>query len=252
MTPFGPGHGRVRAFVIVFTLVIAYEAYAFFIKEAGEAQNIASRADWHLTGEVAGEAALVQGLVTHLDGFGGIDVWAHASSGPPQGPVEFMVTEDLGTGTETVARLSVPAAQVVAAQPFHMTIPRVDASAGHHYKLRIRAPQATRGQGIRFEASGPAYPEGTLSLGGREEWGDLQFRTTAERTTIYRNVRHLRQSAPAIVRSDLFLALMLLLFNAAIGTLLYDLACAPAGAPGRDAATPALRTTRATPHSQTR
>jgi hypothetical protein len=218
----------LRAFVLVLALVIAYEAYAFFIKEAGEAQNIASRADWHLTGEVAGEAALVQGLVTHADGFDGIDVWAHASSGAPQGPVEFILTQDTSTGIDTVARVTVPAAQVVATQPYHVTIPRVDGSAGQRYKLHITAPQATRGQGVRFEASGPAYPEGTLSLGGREEWGDLQFRTTAERTTIYRNLRHLRQSAPAFVRTDLFLALMLLLFNGAIATLLYDLACAPA------------------------
>ena len=65
-----------------------------------------------------------------------------------------------------------------------------------------------------------------MTLGGREEWGDLQFRTTAERTTIYRNISHLRQSSPKIVRSDLFLALLLLLFNGAIATLLYDLAFA--------------------------
>ncbi len=111
-----------------------------------------------------------------------------------------------------------------APQPFHVTIPRVDASAGRPFVVRISAPEATRGQGVRFEASGPAYPQGTMTLGGREEWGDLQFRTTAERTTIYRNLRHLRQSAsvPAIVRSDLFLVLMLLLFNVVIATLLYE------------------------------
>jgi hypothetical protein len=219
---------RRRAFLVVLALVLAYEGYAFFIKEAGETQNIASRDDWHLTGEVAGEAALVQGLVTHADGFEGIDVWAHASGGPPPGPLDVLVTADRGAGREAVARVSYPAAQVVAApQPFHVTIPRVDQSAGQHFELHIAAPLAPRGQGVRFEASGPAYPEGTLSLGGREEWGDLQFRTTAERSTIYRNLRHVRQGAPALVRSDLFLALMLLLFNGAIATLLYDFVFAP-------------------------
>jgi len=221
---------RHVAFALVMALLIAYESYALFIKEAGETRNIASGADRHLTGEVAGDAALVQGFVTHADGFDGIDIWAHASraGGTPQGSIVFAVTEPSGATEQPVARVSYPAAQVVAAQPFHVVIPRVDSSAGHHYKLSITVPQAARGDGVRFEASGPAYPEGTLSLGGREEWGDLQFRTSAERTTIYRNLRHLRQSAPALVRSDLFLLAMLLLFNSAIAVVLYDLAFAPA------------------------
>jgi hypothetical protein len=218
------------AFWVVLAALVAYEGYAFFIKTSGEARNIATAADRHLTGEVAGEAALVQGFVTHADGFDGVDVWGHASGARvPQADVVFEITEESaspGVPDPLVARVSVPAAQVVGAQPFHVAIPRVDGSAGHHYKLNISAPRAVRGDGVRFEASGPAYPEGTLTLGGREEWGDLQFQTTAERTTIYRNVRHLRQSAPGVLRSDVFLVAMFLLFNWALATLLYELAFA--------------------------
>jgi hypothetical protein len=228
---------RAGLFAIVLAVVIAYEGYAFFIKEAGQSENLASPGDWHLTGEVAGNQALVQTLVTHADGFDGLDVWAHASSPTttPRGPVVFTIFHG-ETGTDPadpaaivpdsyrVAHVTYPASQIVAAQPFHVTFPRIDASAGRPYIVTIAAPEATRGQGIRFEASGPAYPQGAMTLGGRQEWGDLQFRTTAERTTIYRNLRHLRQSAsaPAIVRSDLFLIAMLLLFNAALASLLYD------------------------------
>jgi hypothetical protein len=204
-----------------------YEAYAFFIKEAGEAENIASASDWHLTGEVAGDIVLAQGVTPHADGFDGLDVWAHATAPgvTPAGSVRFTITQDNGSGPETVAQVTAPAADVVTRRPFHVTIPRIDVSAGRQYTVRIAAPQATPGHGLRFEASGPTYPQGAMTLGGRQEWGDLQFRTSAERTTIYRNVRHLRQTAPAFARSDLFLALMLLLFNTALATLLYDVAC---------------------------
>jgi hypothetical protein len=232
-----------RVFAIVLAVLIAYEAYAFFVKEAGQSENFASKGDWHLTGEVAGDAALVQTLITHADGFDGLDIWAHAASptATPRGPVVVTIFHG-ETGTDPanpatvvpedyrVARVSIPASQVVAAQPFHVSFPRIDASAGRPFIIHISAPEATRGQGIRLEASGPTYPQGAMTLGGREEWGDLQFRTTAERTTIYRNVRHLRQSAalPAIVRSDVFLVVMLVLFNAALAALLYDVVLADA------------------------
>jgi hypothetical protein len=125
-----------------------------------------------------------------------------------------------------VATVTYPAAEVVAKRPFHVAIPRLDVSAGQGFAIRIAAPDATAGHGLRFEASGPTYPQGAMTLGGRQEWGDLQFRTTAERTTIYRNVRHLRQSAqvPELVRSDVFLAIMLLLFNVVLAVLIYDFA----------------------------
>jgi hypothetical protein len=227
-----PGLKRRGAWAIVLACVLAYEAYAFFIKEAGEAENIATASDWHLTGEVAGDAVLEQGLVPHADGFDGVDVWAHASQeasgGVPPGVVRFTITQGTANGPLTVAMVTHPAAEVVATRPFHVAIPRVDVSAGQGFAIRIAAPEATPGHGLRFEASGPTYPQGVMTLGGRQEWGDLQFRTTAERTTIYRNVRHLRQSAqvPDLVRSDLFLAGMLLLFNVALAVLIYDVAFA--------------------------
>jgi hypothetical protein len=229
------GPKRRRAWAIVLACVLAYEAYAFFIKEAGEAENIATASDWHLTGEVAGDAVLEQGLVPHADGFDGVDVWAHAtqessagSASVPSGVVRFTITRSTANGALTVATVTYPAAEVVAKRPFHVAIPRLDVSAGQGFAIRIAAPDATAGHGLRFEASGPTYPQGVMTLGGRQEWGDLQFRTTAERTTIYRNLRHLRQSAqvPDAVRSDLFLAVMLLLFNIALVVLIYDVAFA--------------------------
>jgi len=224
------GPKRRRAWAIVLACVLAYEAYAFFIKEAGEAENIATASDWHLTGEVAGDAVLEQGLVPHADGFDGVDVWAHATqegnAAGITGVVRFTITRGTATGPLTVATVTHPAAEVVAKRPFHVAIPRLDVSAGQDFAIRIAAPDATAGHGLRFEASGPTYPQGAMTLGGRQEWGDLQFRTTAERTTIYRNLRHLRQSTqvPEAVRSDLFLAVMLLLFNLALAVLIHDVA----------------------------
>jgi hypothetical protein len=225
------GLTRRRGFAIALACVLAYEGYAFFIKEAGEAENIASASDWHLTGEVAGEVVLEQWLVPHADGFDGVDVWAHAATdgSVPPGSVRFTIAQGTANGPLTVATATYPAAEVVAKRPFHVTIPRIDASAGRDYVIRIAAPEATRGRGLRFEASGPTYPQGAMTLGGRQEWGDLQFRTSAERTTIYRNVRHLlRQTTqvPGFARSDLFLVLMLLLFNVALATLIYEVASA--------------------------
>jgi hypothetical protein len=217
---------RRRVWAIVVAAVLVYEGYAFFLKEAGETSNIASAADWHLTREVAGADMLEQEMVPHADGFEGVDVWAHATSDMPQGDVRFTFVEVNIVSPVRVASVTFPASAVVARQPFHVPIPRIDVSAGHRYVLQILAADARPGHGLRFEASGPQYPEGALLVGGRQEWGDLQFRTTAERTTIYRNLRHLRQSSslPAFARSDLFLAMMLLLFNLALAVLIWDLA----------------------------
>src|SRR5690349_13099297 len=136
---------RRRGFAIVLACVLAYEAYACFFKEAGEAENIASASDWHLTGEVAGEVALTQGLGPHADSFEGLDLWVHATSDTPQGPLLLTITENTWRGVETVVRGSYPAADAVSARPFHLTFARIDASAGHQYTIHLSAPQATRG-----------------------------------------------------------------------------------------------------------
>ena len=145
------GPKRRRAWAIVLACVLAYEAYAFFIKEAGEAENIATASDWHLTGEVAGDACWSRGWCRTRTASMASTSRAHATQegggGGATGVVLFTITRSTANGPLTVATVTYPAAEVVAKRPFHVTIPRLDVSAGQGFAIRIAAPDASAGQG---------------------------------------------------------------------------------------------------------
>ena len=104
-----------------------------------------------------------------------------------------------------------------------ITTPHVDSSAGELFRLDLAMPQAPHGQGLRFEAGGPTYFEGKMEIGGRQEWGDLKFRTMADRTTVYRHFRHLKRSWPPVLQSGAVSILVLAIVNWAMATMLYYL-----------------------------
>jgi hypothetical protein len=207
---------------LVVAALVAYEAYALFVKRSGEAAYLPSIEDTSLSPEIAGDVTLEQRFVMFADGLDTIRVFPHRSTSAPEGLVELVV---IGEGYEQpVAQVSAPASVVAAAPMFEWRVPRVDQSTGRGFIIRMALPATSPGHGLRFEIGGPGYELGDLSFGGRSFWGDLKFSTRATRVRVIDSLADLRRQAPAILRSDLFLVVVLAAFNWALVTLVLRLA----------------------------
>lgn len=220
------------ALLLIATVLIGYEAYAFFIKTEGEPGFLPAGSAMHVTREIGQDGPLVLEFIMRADGMDGLAVYPRASDAPPEGQVTFTLIEQIyrhGLPAERVpvARAEAPAAEVAAASPYQIPIPRIDRSSGRRYRLEIAVTGARPGHGLRFEAGWPSYGDARMLIGDREEWGDLKFRAAAQRTTVAKNVARLRRAAPAIARSSLFWNVSLFLFTWALIIVARDFGLAP-------------------------
>jgi hypothetical protein len=224
---FGSGlDGRRIAFIVCLLGLFAYEGYALFVQEGGATSHLPPARDLHLTREVNQAASLQQTFVMHTDGFQGVEFVARASDQPAIGPLDVVVSApDPNRGDEWVplGRQRIDASSIALGSFTRVTVPRIDYSAGFAYRIEIAMPDAPPGHGLRFEAGGPTYEQGRLMIGGREEWGDLKFRTVAQRATVFRSVRHLRTTLPPILREDAVWVIGLIAINWALATIVYYL-----------------------------
>jgi hypothetical protein len=222
------------ALLLIVALLVAYEGYAVFIKTEGQTGFLPEGPDVHLTSEVAGGGPpLVLEFAMRADGLEAIDLYPHAAGQPAEGEATFTIVDQIYIGglmryTEPVAQVRASAAEMTASTPYRLRLPRIDASAGRHYRLEIALSGARPGHGLRFEAGWPIYGDARILFGTREEWGDLKFQTVAERTTIARTLTKIRRTAPPILRSSLFWITFLVLFNWALAIIIRDLALSPA------------------------
>jgi hypothetical protein len=221
------------ALVSIVGVLLAYEGYAFFIKNEGQPGFMPGAAHTFLTSEVAGGAPLAVEFAMHAEGLEAIDLYPHPSYEPPEGTVTFTFIDQIyvaGTMRESVpiAHSTARTIDVAEHRPYRVQLPRIDRSAGHLYRLEIAVDDAREKHGVRFEAGWPGTEDARLLVGDREEWGDLKFQTVAERTTIARTVARLRRTAPPIVQSSLFWIGLLILFNWSLYIIVRDLALPPA------------------------
>jgi hypothetical protein len=219
-----PAQKRRILFALAMALVLAYEAYFILLKRAGESANLPPPRSTTLTAEIAGETSLEQSFVVHADGLHGIDLYPRRSQQEPDGYVT-LVLESREYGQ--IARARVPAGDAVSGDRFTWGVPRIDQSAARSFTLKIAMPETKAGHGLRFEMGPPAYVQGRLFVGGREQWGDLKFGTRAARTRLYDAMRAHRRHASGLARSEAFWIAALVLFNLSIAGLLYGLVFAP-------------------------
>ena len=205
----------------VLTALFGYEAYSLFVKRSGETAFQPRAAEIQPSPEIAGATTLDQTFVMHADGLDQIRLYARPSSEPPAGDAHLMLIGD--TYAAPVSRLTVPAAALVASPSFAWDVPRVDRSAGRGYTIRIALPDATPGQGVRFDLGGPGYLQGDLAIGGRSFWGDLRFETRAARVRLIDTLADLRRQAPPFLRSGVVVVLAFGLLNAAMVLLVLRL-----------------------------
>ncbi len=226
-----------RLFLLVLAAIVAYEVWVVGFKTAGATEHVPAK-DVHLTQEVAGPQPLTQTFVVHADELSGVELFPRASAQPPAGPVVLTLFEYQPDGsTVRVAQRTVAASDLLASASFIARFPRIDRSAGRAYRLEIALPEAPAGHGLRFVAGGPTYPQGEMRVGERREWGDLQFRTVAGRTTFLANLQRTRRTAPSIFGATWTWIALALVFTWALAAIVYDFGLAsgawPPDAPPR-------------------
>lgn len=213
-------------FVVLFGALFVAEGYLLFFLESG-VPTVGRGARPRSIGEVAGGTAIVQTFRVEAGGLSGITVEARPFAQRVSGMVALTLREVAGpvpAGTPNapaaagpVFRVLKSAPQLVASERVRLDFDPIEESKGRLYQLRIEAPETPAGEGLAFWATrDQALPEGTLTVGGREEWGDLVFAAHATRATVFSRVEHMLADKPAWLRSRVTLGLLLALYNWAL------------------------------------
>jgi hypothetical protein len=213
---------RPAAFVLSLTALLAWEGYTLFVKEVGTVAHMPAARDTYLTREIRGTDFVTQSFILLADGFDAFEVFPRPSSQPPVGPIRFRIFD----GEQLITTTTVETAGLDLTAPLRVPVPYMDNSAGRVFVVEIMLQDATPGHGLRFEAGSPTYLHGNMQISGVTDWGDLKFRTHAERTSIFRNLQKVRRAWPAPVRSDAFLIAALIAGNAALALVMWTLAFA--------------------------
>lgn len=181
---------RSAALAATALLLLAAESYGIFVHRFGEVANPPAAGDV-ASAEIAGAVSLAQTFRMQAAGFDGIRVHARRIAGPVQGRIVADLMEiEPASGREVPKFQSIQAAQAVAdAGQWLVRLPEASDSRGRLYRIRLSLPDASPGHGLAFVISRhDRWPEGRLSIGGRDQWGDLAFETHASRATIWANV----------------------------------------------------------------
>lgn len=207
------------AFGAAVLLLLVAEWYLLFVKRSGETAYLPAPSISAASLEVAGDATLSQTFVSHADGLSALTVFPRPATGgePPAGAAEL--TLRAGDARTLVTRTRLPASDMAGREEWTWTLPRIDRSAGERFELEIALPDAPPGRGLRFVIGEPRYVAGDLTIGGRQQWGDLKFRTRAERARTVDTLRATQRAAGGLVGSEAALVLGLLLLNAAAVTV---------------------------------
>lgn len=192
-------------------LLAALYVHTVAVASFGTAENRATD-DRLLVGEIAGGRALSQTFFMEAAGLDRITIFPTATGEPADTSVRFeLFLYEPGVGISRLFRIERPVVEVLAGPRYDLTFPPLPSPRGRRFRLEVSVPGSTPGHGIGLWGRRSAgYTDGVLVVGGRQQWGDLEFETGASRATVYGNVRHLWLGGPwprlAGVGTVLFLA----------------------------------------------
>jgi hypothetical protein len=177
---------RRAAFLLIVGLLLGYQAYRLFVHQQGVPATTAAAGTTTTLGGIIGAWTISQSFTLEADGFDGVSVQARPMGSRVAGQVLFEIFElDEARGPRPHYRIVRDARDVVAGRSYHVTFPPIEPSKGRTFRLDVRAPNAPADGMIALVATrDDAYPAGRLFAGGREQWGDLVFATSARRATV--------------------------------------------------------------------
>jgi hypothetical protein len=174
------------AFALIVALLLGYQGYRLFVHQQGVPQTTAASGDTTTVGGIIGAWTISQSFTLEAGGFDGVSVQARPMGPRVAGQVLFEIFElDDARGARLHYRIVRDAREVVAGRSYHVTFPPIEPSKGRTFRLDVRVPNAPADGMIALVATrDDAYPAGRLFAGGREQWGDLVFATSARRATV--------------------------------------------------------------------
>ena len=209
--------------VAVAVAFVAWQGYVVLVAEHGMPENPPGQ-DAYWVVETAGETTLTQTIEPEILLVNRFVIHARPAGPKPQGDVVFDVLEGWDAH-RLVLRRTVPIEQVVAAPGYEVQFPVIQRPLIYFwsYHLRVSVPQAGPGQGVRLLANrSDTCPAGRLFVGGREQWGDLVFRTGSNRATVFRNLSvYLRAGPGPAARPAWLLGAAFAVYGAALLTFLW-------------------------------
>jgi len=158
-------------------VLVALQATFLFGLRAGETRLLFGAAELAPSLEIYGDRTLSQTFTAQADGLSAITIYPSPQSKPAKGSVELTLEADEHT---PIARATVAASDVVGRPEWTWTFPPVEASAQRRFRLQVALPAAPEGSGLSLAAGPPTAFAGTLTMGVRPQWGDLQFQTRSE------------------------------------------------------------------------
>jgi hypothetical protein len=218
--------------------VLAWQAWALLVGEFGMPESRESGDTYWV--EVSGGTEVSQTVSVDALTFS-----RFVLVGKPQGqtahPVHVTV-EGIRTGIKLSLSLTMSTADAGRDGRLELSFPPIRPAAYSNwlYRFTVKVPAARPGSGLALLANRhDSYPDGALFVDGREQWGDLVFRTGSSRARVLGNVKALLQGAPAIARSDWVLGPVLVAYAVALVLFFWGLLGGVTGADRAPLAAPA-------------
>jgi hypothetical protein len=204
--------------IAVALVAIAVEAWLVVGRRSGEVAYEPPASMVAPSLEISGPVDLTQTFVPGADGLAAITFTPMLPGGPPRAPIDLEL--DAEGSDVPMARRRLRPDELADRVPFTWEVARVERAAGRRFRLRIAAPEASAGGGLRVAVGPPDYRWGLLRTGGRAQWGDLVFRTRATRVHVLDVLHQWQRETPGVLGSDAGLVAIIVILNLAAAVVI--------------------------------
>lgn len=226
--PVAPRYGERWGFATLAAALLVFQAYVIFVQPHGTPATTGE--ETHVLDPIAGAATLRQSFRPNANGLDRLTFYLAPGDASASGQVVFELF-DVSEGETTdqpLFRLVRSARDVARGETYALRFHPIDDTSGKTLAIQVSVPGVPASEGLRLLATRhDRYPGGRLWVDGREQWGDLVFRTHAERATAFARFEHALRTKPAWLRSRVTLGLLFALYNVALLTVLWTVWTAP-------------------------
>lgn len=207
---------RRAAFVGGCVLLFGWQAWALFVREPGPPVEVQDANA--IVIEAFGDGAAVgQTFVPMSERLDGLTVWFRSTE-PRAATVRCELAGEVEQTFEPLYRWT-EAVTVNGRTPHTFAFPPVEPSFGRPMRFTVALIESASAP-VGIEASaGDAMRPGVLLIDGREQWGDLCFRTRA--ATRFRALMAVAGGLPGPIRDPAIAFALLAIYNWAVMTFVY-------------------------------
>ena len=221
---FGPSRTCVALFIGGLAVVSAVETWWLFLQPVGTPRSpVGPQA--RLV-DVGGDVLVQQTFRVEAAGLDLVRLYPEPRNDAPPVEVVFEIARS-GKPPEIIHRLRRTLADVTRRGVYDLTFPPIDDSGRSEVALTISAPGAVPGDLRLWMNAGGRRSDGRLHAGGKEQWGELAFATGARAGHRWARLVEARPNLPGVLTRRPLGAVLLLLYNALLATVVWWAAGGP-------------------------